>query len=496
MVLNAVVYMAAPMSMPATMKESGWVWGTILFTHGSVVTLQTGYLIGALVVANPACDTYPALAEYVFQMLHPDRARAKVLGNFGRRLCMGLQFSTYYLDVVAQLLYCVQYLDQLSPDSPRWPLCQWSWFIVVYLLCLPMVAITNMSESRWTAIPCMVALLAMVMTLVGEVATTRPWDCRPGPRYTPPSASSVFVSLSAWAYGFGGHGMFPEMVREMREPKDWNKVLGYTYLIVVPMYGLCSYLGYYAYGDFAMANINLNFQDNLLNRFSIFLQLVVCYYLVTFSNLVLVMQIEQWNGISLQRVDRRARAKRFALRAAFLASQMFIGQMLLSAEGDTLLLLQSLSGAVGMTAFTYVLPFAFSWTLHGKDFGRLTKGWFAFNIGVGLVIMGTGVVTSVAGLVGNSHGVFNGDCRIRYDVSSSEGAPMREEGAPASGQPQPGAPRPPAAVAAATGAGACPGPRAAAGFWFSAADAPRRPRLPQYSPSDPADPCFVSGYGT
>ena len=166
---------------------------------------------------------------------------------------------------------------------------------------------------------------------------------------------------------------------------------------------------------------------------------------------------------------------------AFLASQMFIGQMLLSAEGDTLLLLQSLSGAVGMTAFTYVLPFAFSWILHGKDFGRLTKGWYAFNIGVGLVIMGTGVVTSVAGLVGTSHGVFNGDCRIRYDVSSSEGAPMRSPGrrrdsrslwrrgphtrdevlllwrrkvaavpsqpqpqpAPASGQPQPGAPRPP-----------------------------------------------------
>jgi len=38
-------------------------------------------------------------------------------------------------------------------------------------------------------------------------------------------------------------------------------------------------------------------------------------------------------------------------------SQVLVAQMLLSGEGDTLFALQSLIGAVGMTAFTYFMPY-------------------------------------------------------------------------------------------------------------------------------------------
>jgi hypothetical protein len=52
-------------------------------------------------------------------------------------------------------------------------------------------------------------------------------------------------------------------------------------------------------------------------------------------------------------------------RAWVVLAQVLLAESLLSGEGDVILGLQSLSGAVGMTAFTYFLPFlchgAFTW---------------------------------------------------------------------------------------------------------------------------------------
>ena len=43
---------------------------------------------------------------------------------------------------------------------------------------------------------------------------------------------------------------------------------------VLPLYFVCGLLGYAAYGDFANANINVNFPDNLANQASIVVQMV------------------------------------------------------------------------------------------------------------------------------------------------------------------------------------------------------------------------------
>ena len=65
-------------------------------------------------------------------------------------------------------------------------------------------------------------------------------------------------------------------------------VMKWTYLIVMPIYSLFGYLGYYAYGDFALADLNLNFPKNFVNMFSIAVSLIQELYLVFFNNIVLV----------------------------------------------------------------------------------------------------------------------------------------------------------------------------------------------------------------
>ena len=52
-------------------------------------------------------------------------------------------------------------------------------------------------------------------------------------------------------------------------------------------------------GDFAQANINLNFPNNWVNTVSITLQLLQCYYLIFYTNVVLVMGLEMDLGVGL-----------------------------------------------------------------------------------------------------------------------------------------------------------------------------------------------------
>jgi solute carrier family 36 (proton-coupled amino acid transporter) len=38
------------------------------------------------------------------------------------------------------------------------------------------------------------------------------------------------------SYAFGGHGLFPETLREMKDPERWPTVMKLTYGAVVPTY--------------------------------------------------------------------------------------------------------------------------------------------------------------------------------------------------------------------------------------------------------------------
>ena len=427
MVLNMVLYMATPMSMPATMKASGWGWGALLIVYGGVATFHSGLLLGDIVGTLPHLQTYPDLGEHFGRQLglHLLGARsprgAQRWGAAGRRLCLVLQFVAYYLDATAQLLYVVQYLDQLNLPGAG-GMCLSDWYSWVFLASLPLQLVPNMAEARWVAVPIGAALFLTAATFFAEVLGGAPWACEPGPRFPHPGAPSIFLSLSAWAYSYGGHGMFVEIMRELREPqKQWKRCLAWTYGLVVPVHAACAFLGYAAYGAFAQANINLNFPDNAVNRLSIVMQLCLCYYLAFFTNLsTLYGQVEGGLGVGVGVSGTRAAAWRFLIRAAFLGSQVILGQLLLVNEGDVLLGLQSFSGAVGMTWFTYIAPFVFHWMLLGsKGLGRPMLVWYSVNILFGAVTMLGGLTSSSIDLLDAIGGGLGRSCNINYRYSPS-----------------------------------------------------------------------------
>ena len=160
-----------------------------------------------------------------------------------------------------------------------------------------------------------------------EVLLVQPWSCEPGPSFTQPSARRLFTGFAAFTYAFGGHGLYPEQIREMSEPSNWARVMSLTYSAVIPLYWACGILGYGAYGDFAKANINLNFPHNRLNMVSLAIQIVQELFFVLESNLVLLLAIELRLKIDPSRIFRPLWRgippvlARLVLRTGFLAAQ-------------------------------------------------------------------------------------------------------------------------------------------------------------------------------
>ena len=408
----------------------------VWFVYCTVATYWTGVVIGRAYNAHPALKTYPDMAAEAFARLRlwhvggaagDAQAEARLTHSWrkrGRRLVVAMQFVTYYLDTVTQMIYVAQYFGQLVPGNK---ICQWMWLLVVWGISVPIMQIPTFHASRWIIVPAMAVLMLSVALFLGEVVVVGAWNCQPGPSYGRVTPRSIFVSLAAFAYAYGGHGMFPEALREMKSPKQWPAVMGWTYAAMVPIYIVCMIPGYYAYGDFAQANINLNFPDNWVNTASVALQLLQCYYLIFYTNVVVVMAVEidvagvdptttwappvRWaGGLSPVWV-------RLILRTAFLGSQVLLAELFLagSGSGDLILDVQALTGAVGMAGMTFFLPSVLAWGLLPRgSMSWLENAWCHVNFWFGILIAVAGVYTSLLDLLDDAQGGNGDQCLLKY----------------------------------------------------------------------------------
>lgn len=458
--LNAAMYCAVPLSMPATLAAGGWFWGTVFFAYATSATYWTGLVIGRVYLEHPRLATYPAMASEAFHNLALERTNgdARVARNWrtwSRRAVKITQFATFYLDTVTQMIYVAQYFaqldlgwfgtgagrdegDEIQSDSPagRPRLCQWAWVLVVWAVSVPVMQIPTFHASRWVIVPAVAVLAVSVALFLYEVAAVvKPWSCEPGPSFGGVTLPSAMVSLGNMAYAYGGHGVFPESLREMREPHRWPSVMRWMYLGLVPAYVICAIVGYAGYGRFAQANINLNFPKNWVNGVSITLQLLQCYYLIFYTNVVLVLMVETRWGIdptktwrprtSLPVIGSTSPAvARLLFRTAFLGTQVALAEWFItSASTDVILDLQALTGSVGMAAMTFFIPSALAWGLLPRNqLSASDVRWCVVNIVGGAFIALTGVITATMDLVsdGGTDGVKGGRCELRYTYAPND----------------------------------------------------------------------------
>merc|ERR1712060_641230 len=82
------------------------------------------------------------------------------------------------------------------------------------------------------------------------------------PRYGGVTAESAFNSLAISAFLFGGHGLFPEKIGELRRPESFFGALHAVYAVLIGVYASGAYLSYYVWGDWIVGDIQLNMPQN------------------------------------------------------------------------------------------------------------------------------------------------------------------------------------------------------------------------------------------
>jgi len=470
-VMNNVAFMLSPFLLPSVIVQTGWIFGVVFMAFSNIVTYTTGMLLGHICTAYPNLYSYPVMAEEVFRIIGQSWCGFGVVGQErcakgGRIFVQVMQLLSYYLAGISELIFLMQYFSQLLKNAHLGghEMCQLDWLFVSALCCWPFMQIPDFHESRWSALGTNLLVGFAVVVAFYEIFLVTPWTCDPGPEYPEVTFGSLMVGLTGIAYAYGGHGLYPEILREMEDPSEWPSVMRWTYGIVTPLYIVLGFLGYYAYGAHARANINSNFPNNIVNRAAIFALLLGEFYYVYVSVLVVMLQVELALGVDpkswckkntlmlpekQQRVSVVANPKRasqapvhaaphaaetlagaeiaeprpwrewasgrrcsippagfrLVFRSLFLGSMVLISATLLGGNGDLLLSLQSLSGAIGFVMMTYVLPLLFGWVLLPQT-GKLTLVYHVASFILGLFIFVLGTIFAVKDVVEKS-GAFS-----------------------------------------------------------------------------------------
>ncbi len=57
------------------------------------------------------------------------------------------------------------------------------------------------------------------------------------------------LAIGLLSFNYGGHSVFPSLYTSMKNPRQYFRVLDWTFAIVIALYATMTVLGYLAYGE-------------------------------------------------------------------------------------------------------------------------------------------------------------------------------------------------------------------------------------------------------
>eukprot|EP00928_Gymnodinium_smaydae_P028318 TRINITY_DN21615_c0_g1_i1.p1 TRINITY_DN21615_c0_g1~~TRINITY_DN21615_c0_g1_i1.p1 ORF type:complete len:526 (-),score=95.12 TRINITY_DN21615_c0_g1_i1:161-1645(-) len=392
---------------PFTLSAGGWTWGSLFWLYSSITTWWSGILIGRCVIDGAKRGVGSSYSEMM----------ADAFGQRAYWFTVLMQIATYFtlsstliVNFASWLMLAWQILWGTSGP------CQWHWIMFAGAV------LTVLSQIRTFRQVLPLALLSLSATFVRQfllyyqiAAFDLVAQCEP--RYGGVGFRSAVTSLSTTAFLFGGHGMFPEEIREMKRKEQYFNALHAAYVLICVVYFTNAYVAYFVWGDWAAADIQFNWPRNDATLASVLLSAVWVLVEISVTHVMLLDLVERtllspeslanhfapllrcrWCAATVPLEgacdgDLDVAFCRVVLRSAVVWSEVLIAFMLASAGiGD----LQALVGAFGFTALTYYAPFAAYWKLIARHSEPLWKqASYAVAFLSGVVLMAVGIYVSL-----------------------------------------------------------------------------------------------------
>ncbi|KAJ5963312.1 Amino acid transporter transmembrane [Penicillium vulpinum] len=231
------------LSLPLAMKHAGWVLGLSFLVFSAVTTSYTAKILAKCLDVDQSVVTYADLAYISFGQ------HARLITSF--LFCLELLGACVALVVL--------FADSLYALVPGLSILQWK--IVCGVVLVPL----NFLPLRFLSITSILGIISCTSIVVlicidGLIKPDAPGSLRqPANTFLfPENWATLPLSFGLIMSPWGGHGVFPNIYRDMRHPQKYGKSLSVTYIFTFTLDCSMAIIGWLMFGDIVRDEITAN----------------------------------------------------------------------------------------------------------------------------------------------------------------------------------------------------------------------------------------------
>ncbi|OJD10701.1 hypothetical protein AJ78_08361 [Emergomyces pasteurianus Ep9510] len=231
------------LSLPLGLKYAGWLIGIPLLTFSAVATAYTARILAKCMDVDPTLVTYADLAYISFG------PQARIITSL--LFCLELMGACVALVVL--------FADSIDALVPGLGTLRWKLICGAILIPMNFVPLRLLSLSSILGIFCCTSIVLIIFA-DGIIKTESPGSLR-DPALTsllPENWRAVPLSFGLIMSPWGGHGVFPNIYRDMRHPHKYGKSLWVTYIFTFLLDLAMAIAGWLMFGAAVMDEITSN----------------------------------------------------------------------------------------------------------------------------------------------------------------------------------------------------------------------------------------------
>ena len=221
--ITAALFIVADMAgggvvaMPTAMLKAGSIGGAINIIIIAVSFCYTAHLLGEN--WNAMCERWPVYREHC-RKPYPEMAY-RAMGARCRWLTSAIVNIMLFGVAIVYLLLSASIFSEISTGTFGIGLST-CWMIpVIALILLPVTFCKSPADFQWAVVTAMVTTtIAVILIFFGILGDNE--VCGPISRIPSFEVGSYVLSLGTFMFSFGGHGVFPTIQHDMKDPRRFT----------------------------------------------------------------------------------------------------------------------------------------------------------------------------------------------------------------------------------------------------------------------------------
>ncbi|CAI7628394.1 Amino acid transporter transmembrane [Penicillium manginii] len=231
------------LSLPLAMKQAGWLLGLMFLVYSALTTSYTAKILAKCLDVDRTLVTYADLAYISFGQ------QARLLTSF--LFCLELLGACVALVVL--------FADSLYALIPSLSILEWKIVCGIVLIPLNFLPLRFLSVTSILGIVSCTSIVLLIC-VDGLIKPDSPGSLRQPAKTTifPENWATLPLSFGLIMSPWGGHGVFPNIYRDMRHPRKYGKSLWATYIFTFSLDCSMAIIGWLMFGDSVHDEVTAN----------------------------------------------------------------------------------------------------------------------------------------------------------------------------------------------------------------------------------------------